>query len=359
MKQELINELGKKFIDIPKLNSMIENGKPAKLLGFISWGYESMGLFKVYQGKNIFHHLAAKGALKLLLPKFFGATSADILAREGVTNDKLVELINSPDSNGFTPSHYAILHDPLALQGLFKHGAILTSSVYPDLISKAKVIPMSPLEFMFQSEEKAKSFFEGAISSGFTDIFSALCNEHPYIQKRLVEYLPYIIEEVKRLNTVNSLKVFDIIFANHWFDILIGDTETLNKMMRIFKVLNEISENYRGQDADKIWHLSLGDWSNLLSKGAADQHFTNYDGVKKHILNKCAHEFLNGALGSMRLTDLMNDKAIAAGKFSKLQQFVEHGNLQAQSTADQVAQLGDTVISASSGAQIIDSRGGC
>lgn len=95
MKQVLINELDKPLIDVPKLNSFIENGKPYKLFGFIDWGVESIGLFEIYKGQNIFHYLSHKGVLSMVLPTFFGSKSQDILSREKSSFSKLNECINS------------------------------------------------------------------------------------------------------------------------------------------------------------------------------------------------------------------------------------------------------------------------
>lgn len=342
MKKELKIELNKETIDKIKMNSFIVNGRAYKFLGFISMGYESIGLFKNYDGKNIFHHLAKKGVLELLLPQFFGPKSSDILAREGISESKLVELLNFPDLKGFTPAHYAVLHEPLALQTLIKFGVVLTSE---------------NLESIFSSEKTAKSFFTATIYSGFTDIFLALCKGHPKIQKDFISYLPHIIEEVRRINTINSFKVFDTIFENYWINLLVDDKSTLIKAMRLFKVLNET--NPKDQDIEKaVFKVSLSDWSNLLSKNEAQQDFTSHNEVKKNILNKFAYAFLNETLQSMKLSDLMNEEAIGRKKFLALQQFVEQDNLQIETSSDNVAQLPnyDMGVSASGSAQTTDSN---
>jgi hypothetical protein len=250
MKQVLINELDKPLIDVPKLNSFIENGKPYKLFGFIDWGVESIGLFEIYKGQNIFHYLSHKGVLSMVLPTFFGSKSQDILSREKSSFSKLNEYLNSVNLSGLTPAHIAVIHNPTALQTLSQVGAILTSEGYTAILQKngGRAVAFSPLEYIFRDEPTAHNFFTQSIRAGSVDIFALFSKEHHVVQVQFLRYLPYVVQEINRVNTANSSNVFSVIFQDYWSDILTIDHSSFIKVMRLMNILN---------DQNKDWNLSI------------------------------------------------------------------------------------------------------
>ncbi len=316
MKQVLINELDKPLIDVPKLNSFIENGKPYKLFGFIDWGVESIGLFEIYKGQNIFHYLSHKGVLSMILPTFFGRKSQDILSREKSSFSKLNEYLNSVNLSGLTPAHIAVIHNPTALQTLSQVGAILTSEGYTAILQKngGRAVAFSPLEYIFRDEPTAHNFFTQSIRAGSVDIFALFSKEHHVVQVQFLRYLPYVVQEINRVNTANSSNVFSVIFQDYWSDILTIDHSSFIKVMRLMNILN---------DQNKDWNLSIGDWSHLLSV----ENFENFSQIRQCILHKCAVKFLDGTLSAMQLEDFIKVDAIEDGKFQQLKYYFVEGSL--------------------------------
>ena len=316
MKQVLINELDKPLIDVPKLNSFIENGKPYKLFGFIDWGVESIGLFEIYKGQNIFHYLSHKGVLSMVLPTFFGSKSQDILSREKSSFSKLNEYLNSVNLSGLTPAHIAVIHNPTALQTLSQVGAILTSEGYTAILQKngGRAVAFSPLEYIFRDEPTAHNFFTQSIRAGSVDIFALFSKEHHVVQVQFLRYLPYVVQEINRVNTANSSNVFSVIFQDYWSDILTIDHSSFIKVMRLMNILN---------DQNKDWNLSIGDWSHLLSV----ENFENFSQIRQCILHKCAVKFLDGTLSAMQLEDFIKVDAIEDGKFQQLKYYFVEGSL--------------------------------
>lgn len=317
MKQVLINELDKPLIDVPKLNSFIENGKPYKLFGFIDWGVESIGLFEIYKGQNIFHYLSYKGVLSMVLPTFFGSKSQDILSREKSSFSKLNEYINSVNLSGLTPAHIAVIHNPTALQTLSQVGAILISEGYTAILQKnsGRAVAFSPLEYIFRDEPTAHNFFTQSIRAGCVDIFALFSKEQHVVQVQFLRYLPYVVQEINKVNTANSSNVFSVIFQDYWSDILTVDHSSFIKVMRLMNILN---------DQNKNWNLSIEDWSHLLSV----ENFENFSQICQCILHKCAAKFLDGTLSAMQLEDFIKIDAIEDGKFQQLKYyFVEEGFL--------------------------------
>ena len=316
MKQVLINELDKPLIDVPKLNSFIENGKPYKLFGFIDWGVESIGLFEMYKGQNIFHYLSHKGVLSMVLPTFFGSKSQDILSREKSSFSKLNEYLNSVNLSGLTPAHIAVIHNPTALQTLSQVGAILTSEGYTAILQKngGRAVAFSPLEYIFRDEPTAHNFFTQSIRAGSVDIFALFSKEHHVVQVQFLRYLPYVVQEINRVNTANSSNVFSVIFQDYWSDILTIDHSSFIKVMRLMNILN---------DQNKDWNLSIGDWSHLLSV----ENFENFSQIRQCILHKCAVKFLDGTLSAMQLEDFIKVDAIEDGKFQQLKYYFVEGSL--------------------------------
>ena len=316
MKQVLINELDKPLIDVPKLNSFIENGKPYKLFGFIDWGVESIGLFEIYKGQNIFHYLSHKGVLSMVLPTFFGSKSQDILSREKSSFSKLNECINSVNLSGLTPAHIAVIHNPTALQTLSQVGAILTSEGYTAILQKngGRAVAFSPLEYIFRDEPTAHNFFTQSIRAGCVDIFALFNKEHHVVQVQFLRYLPYVVQEINKVNTANSSNVFSVIFQDYWSDILTVDHSSFIKVMRLMNILN---------DQNKDWNLSIEDWSHLLSV----ENFENFSQIRQCILHKCAAKFLDGTLSAMQLEDFIKVDAIEGGKFQQLKYYFVEGSL--------------------------------
>lgn len=316
MKQVLINELDKPLIDVPKLNSFIENGKPYKLFGFIDWGVESIGLFEIYKGQNIFHYLSHKGVLSMVLPTFFGSKSQDILSREKSSFSKLNECINSVNLSGLTPAHIAVIHNPTALQTLSQVGAILTSEGYTAILQKngGRAVAFSPLEYIFRDEPTAHNFFTQSIRAGCVDIFALFNKEHHVVQVQFLRYLPYVVQEINKVNTANSSNVFSVIFEDYWSDILTVDHSSFIKVMRLINILN---------DQNKDWNLSIEDWSHLLSV----ENFENFSQIRQCILHKCALKFLDGTLSAMQLEDFIKVDAIEDGKFQQLKYYFVEGSL--------------------------------
>lgn len=316
MKQVLINELDKPLIDVPKLNSFIENGKPYKLFGFIDWGVESIGLFEIYKGQNIFHYLSHKCVLSMVLPTFFGSKSQDILSREKSSFSKLNEYLNSVNLSGLTPAHIAVIHNPTALQTLSQVGAILTSEGYTAILQKNgdRAVAFSPLEYIFRDEPTAHNFFTQSIRAGSVDIFALFSKEHHVVQVQFLRYLPYVVQEINRVNTANSSNVFSVIFQDYWSDILTIDHSSFVKVMRLMNILN---------DQNKDWNLSIGDWSHLLSV----ENFENFSQIRQCILHKCAVKFLDGTLSAMQLEDFIKVDAIEDGKFQQLKYYFVEGSL--------------------------------
>lgn len=316
MKQVLINELDKPLIDVPKLNSFIENGKPHKLFFFINWGVESIGLFEIYKGQNIFHYLSHKGVLSMVLPTFFGSKSQDILSREKSSFSKLNEYLNSVNLSGLTPAHIAVIHNPTALQTLSQVGAILTSEGYTAILQKngGRAVAFSPLEYIFRDEPTAHNFFTQSIRAGSVDIFALFSKEHHVVQVQFLRYLPYVVQEINRVNTANSSNVFSVIFQDYWSDILTIDHSSFIKVMRLMNILN---------DQNKDWNLSIGDWSHLLSV----ENFENFSQIRQCILHKCAVKFLDGAFSAMQLEDFIKVDAIEDGKFQQLKYYFVEGSL--------------------------------
>ena len=320
MKQILITELSKPVIDVPKLVSLIENGKPSTYLrGLFTYGFEDIGLFGLDQGLNIFHILARKGVLSTVLPTFFGLKSQSILSREKASLDTLKGCMNAFDADKLTPVHIAVKHNPVALEALSKYGLVLSGKNYDALLQQYgdKILESSPLEYIF-NEDVVKNFLVQTIRAGCTNVFKLL-SEHTNVRSQLLQHLSYIIQKVNELKTSAAYNVFATIFQDNWKDILIADKSTFTKIMQLMKVVNNTKKELQ-LPVDNYSDLTAEDWSQLLQAKSLKE---NTKILQQSILRKCASKFLDGTLTVLRLEDFTNSGAIDNDKLQKLNAFIQ------------------------------------
>jgi hypothetical protein len=224
MKEILIQELGKEVGDIPKLTDIIINGKPIYKFGFIRWGYEHIGLFEPYNDGNIFHDLARKGILSIILPVIFSNINK-ILEREGKNFLEFKQYINAVNKDGLTAAHLAVIHDVVALQKLYEYGAALSRSDYQVAVHKQyKPLESSPLEYIFlRNTEKVEDFFNILLNGNtgnITDLLGLIRSE-----------VDNIIDKISQLSEEDKRSKFSII--RDYSKLLLLDNESVIKLEQL------------------------------------------------------------------------------------------------------------------------------
>lgn len=201
MKEILRNELDKAETDIPRLIDIIVNGKPLYKFGFVFWGYDRVGLFEPYEGGNIFHELAQKGILSMVLPVIFDNKNlSNILTREDKAFSELKQFLNAVDNEGLTPAHLAVTDDLNALQTLYECGVSLRRSDYLIATKQYKASEYSPLEYIFVGNSEEISERLDNIAKNSKDFLEFLASE-----------MNCIIEKINSASDNDKKEIFSLI----------------------------------------------------------------------------------------------------------------------------------------------------
>jgi hypothetical protein len=266
---------------IQEITRLIVFGKEKKSFFPKKSQYQESGIFNTYDNNNnnIFHLLAKKGILSLVLPEVFKHKTT-ICKRENIDEYRLGALINSENQEGFRPAHITVARNDFeAFQLLHQYGASLAEDGRQDSVVKYIV-------------KEQPTFLRNIIAHSIS-IMEFICFKiiaeqpiFPQIQGDQKNNFAPILNQIQIAKNAPMDEFFLDLFKHAWKNIL-ANTDEQSKMEKILDVVEKHNDlKLSNEDLTSMVHLDnpSTDDAKLISQ------------VRNFILSKCATEILKDPL---------------------------------------------------------------